>query len=147
MDVSRMLVAICGFALSVCLFFSIGALSSLRHAVAESHAVKEEAEEVVEKLENRLEELEQTTTQPEALPTIKEDPKDDTVIKEEPALEEYRICAVNQVIGVYNENGDLLRLLDIPIDHLPRADREMLQVGIKADSWQAVETFLQDYEG
>ena len=137
MDVSRMLVAICGFALSVCLFFSIGALSSLRHAVAESHAVKEEAEEVVERLEDRLEELEES---------VQADKEDLPTVKEEPLSCEYRICSVNQIIGVYNENGELLRLVDVPIDNLPAADREKLSAGIKTDSWQAVESFLQDYE-
>lgn len=138
MDASRILITICGFALSVCLFFSIGALSSLRHAIAESHAVKEEAEELVDKLENRLEVPEQAGTEEkqESLPTV----------KEEPTKQEYRICAVDRVIGVYNENGELLRILDVPIDSLPNADRELLQTGIQADSWQAVESYLQDYE-
>ncbi len=138
MDASRILITICGFALSVCLFFSIGALSSLRHAIAESHAVKKEAEELVDKLENRLEVPEQAGTEDkqESLPTV----------KEEPTKQEYRICAVDRVIGVYNENGELLRILDIPIDSLPSSDRKMLQTGIQADSWQAVESYLQDYE-
>ncbi|MBQ9805618.1 MAG: hypothetical protein IJW49_03820 [Clostridia bacterium] len=138
MDASRILITICGFALSVCLFFSIGALSSLRHAVAESHAVKKEAEELVDKIEDRLAVPKQeiTDSDTDTVPTVKDEKND----------REYRICAVDRIIGVYNECGDLLRILDVPIDSLPSTDREKLQAGIKADSWQEVESLLQDYE-
>jgi len=135
MDVSRMIVAICGFALSVCLFFSIGALSCLRHAMAESNEIQEEAEGLIERLDNRLDELESIQTDTQPLPTVKEEP-----------AESYLVCSVNRMVGVYNGNGSLLRVLDVSIDTLPRSERDRLQEGIRASSWQEVELLLQDYD-
>ena len=135
MDVSRMIVAICGFALSVCLFFSIGALSSLRHAMAENNNIQEEAEELIERLDTRLDELDSIQTDTQPLPTAKEE-----------AEESYLICSVNRIIGVYNEKGDLLRVMDVSTDSLPQAERERLKEGIHADSWDEVELILQDYD-
>ena len=136
MDASRILVMVCGFALSVSLFFSVGALTSLRHAVSENSALQEEAEELVDKLDSCLEELDsvQTNTEP------------DSSLKEEKNEDRFLICSVNRVIGVYNESGDLLRVLDVSVDSLPKLERERLEVGVHADSWQAVETFLEDYD-
>ena len=135
MDVSRMIIAICGFALSVCLFLSIGALSGLRHAMAQSNQMQEEAEELIERLDDRLQEL-------DSIPTdLQPAPSEET--KEE---QEYLISSVNRMIGVYSKNGTLLRILDVSIDSLPKTERERLQTGILAASWQEVETLLADYE-
>ena len=134
MDVSRILIAICGFALSVCLFFSIGALSSLRRAIAQGHAAQEEAEDLIDRLDDRLEELESIPTDIEPLPNEEEEKK------------HFMVATVNRMIGVYNSQGELLRIVDVSIDTLPKAERERLQEGISASSWQEVEALLQDYD-
>lgn len=133
MDVSRILIAMCGFGLSVCLFFSIGALSGLHRAAIKSNAIQEEAEELIDRLDERLDEL-------ESIPT------DTPPITSQEKEERFMISAVNRMIGVYGNNGDLLRIVDVSIDTLPKSERDRLQKGLFVDSWQEVETILQNYD-
>lgn len=133
MDVSRILIAMCGFGLSVCLFFSIGALSGLHRTAIKSNAIQEEAEELIDRLDERLDEL-------ESIPT------DTPPILSQEKEERFMISAVNRMIGVYGNNGDLLRIVDVSIDTLPKSERERLQKGLFVNSWQEVETILQNYD-
>lgn len=52
----------------------------------------------------------------------------------------------NGKIGVYTEAGYLIRLLDVDVATLPRADREQLSEGICVNSWRELIALIEDYE-
>ncbi len=59
---------------------------------------------------------------------------------EDPAVQEtvqqYVITEYRGIIGVYDQDGALLRTVNVAVDTLPEADRAALEVGIYANSWQ-----------
>jgi len=132
MDIAKMLVAICGFSLAVCLICSIGAFSTLRRAIAESRPFQEQSQGVVELPSDVEAPLENGSA---SLPTLE---------NTEQICERYVIRATNQTVSVYNQDGDLLRMVPIFVDHLPKRDREQLLEGLEVGTWQEVEALLED---
>ena len=51
------------------------------------------------------------------------------------------------VIGVYDENGQLLETLDTPIYALPLGDRAMLEVGIAVTGREELSDLIEDFGG
>lgn len=136
MDTSKALTFLSALILAVCLVLSITALTSLRHAVDESAELQEE----VVRLRNELADCvdvwkESSPEEGSSLPTVgSATPK--------PI---YSMLAVSDQIAIYAEDGTLIRMLDVNVEHLPVADREALQNGIQMHGWQAVQSRIADY--
>ena len=48
-------------------------------------------------------------------------------------------------IGVYTEDGFLIRTIDVSIDTLPQSDREALKTGITINSWRELIALIEDF--
>lgn len=136
MDIPKILTVICGFLLIVCLVFSITALTSLRHAIDETDALKTSANAILRRLDGYVETLENPQTE-DSIPTVA--PEDGH------AKSGYCIRTVGKKIGIYTADGALIQLLDVNPDTLPTAEREALQNGITVHSWQEMLSLLADY--
>lgn len=140
MDISKIWTAICGLTLAVCLTLSITTLTVLRNAVKENDAIQRQAQSLMDELNDCVEVLNQTQTNAEdSLPTS----ADTETVK--PVTDAFVVREVNGKIGVYTEDGYLIRLLEVSVDMLPAADRELLQKGIRVESWKELISLMQDY--
>ena len=50
-------------------------------------------------------------------------------------------------IGVYTDEGYLIRTLEVNVATLPESDRERLSVGIAVNSWRELISLIEDFEG
>lgn len=57
----------------------------------------------------------------------------------------YRVAAYEGIIGVFDESGRLLRTVNVRLDTLPSVDQDALTVGIIANSWQELQTLVEQY--
>ena len=48
-------------------------------------------------------------------------------------------------IGIFSEDGVLLRVVDVYTKTLPRADRSLLREGIAVSSWQDLYALMEDF--
>lgn len=138
MDISKVFTAICGLMLAVCLTLSITALTTLRTAIKESDATQRQAEALADELRECVEMLDRQS-ETDSLPTSAT-PESDTVKSTAFVLRE-----AGGVIGVYTDDGYLIRLTEVRVDHLPEQDRQRLHDGIRSESWKDILSLLQDY--
>jgi len=138
MDASKILMTICAIVLSITLLLSILALSSLRNAVDESDAMRQEAAVLVDKLVEHLDDAEAEENETNA-PNSTEEPT------QNPTEERFWIRAVNDQIGIFTEDGALIHVLDVLLDSMPAKTREDLKKGISVGSMQELINRLQDY--
>ncbi|MBQ7379936.1 MAG: hypothetical protein IJW70_09720 [Clostridia bacterium] len=59
----------------------------------------------------------------------------------------FTVRKVDGRIGIYDANGVLLRTLNVSVATLPRADRELLEVGIVLCSQEELDALIEDYSG
>ena len=117
--------------------FAITALTSLRNAVAETGQVREEAQAMLEELDDRL----------RAQPTGSVDnPEPDDARQVGILYDQFCVRESGGLVAVYTASGELVRRTDIPVSALPKSDREALQEGIRFTSWKEVLSLLQDWE-
>lgn len=138
MDASRILMTICTIVLSITLILSILALSSLRNAVDESDAMRQEAAVLVDKLVEHLDDAESNGIETNT-PNPNEEPS------QNPTEEKFLIRAINDKIGVFTEDGALIHVLDVLLDSMPAKTREDLKKGVSVGSMQELINRLQDY--
>ena len=136
MDIPKILTAICGFLLIVCLVLSVTALTSLRHAIDETDALKTSASAILRRLNGYVETLENTEDE-DSIPTVAPD--------DGHAKNGYCIRSVGKKIGIYTADGALIQLIDVDAATLPPAEREALKDGITVHSWQEMLALLTDY--
>ena len=142
MDASKAISMICAGILIVCLFFCVTALTSLRNAVDENEAWQEEAQGLVQMLNECVESLQvqvgDTSPPPENEPIVDVNAT---------AQEGYCLREINGKIGAYTEDGALIKTFDVAVATLPSSERELLCRGIDLDTWQQVCSLVQDYGG
>lgn len=59
----------------------------------------------------------------------------------------YMIKETGGVIGIYDENGTLIRKINVPVITLPKAEQIKLLSGIKIGSESELYGLIEDYEG
>lgn len=140
MFVSKILNILCAFLLMVCLCISVTTLCSLRNALDEHQQLRENAEQL-------LRELDQSVL---VMNAIADPPAEEPNVPQEPLTDEtqehtvYRIRSVGQSIGVYAEDGTLLRVLDVNPKTLPMDIQQILHEGMTISSREELLGFLQD---
>ncbi len=140
MDVSKVFTVLCAFLLIICLTLSITSLVVLRNAVDENEEWQNRAEILVGNLEAFTEEREQTF------------PETDTGDLEAPSLDAdilyHRFCMreADGKIGIYSDDGYLIRMIDVQVKTLPLSDQEELSRGIYVNSWRELISLIRDYE-
>ena len=142
MDTSKIFTVLCGFLLLICLTLSITTLVVLRNAVDETNAWQTQAEALVDELGGCVATLNDSQWTDGSV-SASTNPSDS---ESETQAEAYWIRETNGKIGIYTDDGYLVQLTDIVINTLPAADRQAIESGICADSWQAVIRLMQSYE-
>ena len=137
MNTAKIFAAVCALILAVCLTLSITALTALRNAVDESKQAQQEAECLMEELNESLGRLEiavdKETDATSELPVNAEEPQT------------YVIRSCNGKIAIYTSSGSMLDWIDVHVDLLPKSDQEALATGIEVDSLEALWSLLMDY--
>lgn len=141
MDATKIFTVLCAFLLIICLTLSITSLVVMRHAVSESEAWLDRAEIMVGKFDTA--ESEPTEKSDTTAPVTDTDPPDAGV-----DVLYHRFCLreVNGKIGVYTEEGYLVRMLDVAIKTLSERDQAALAGGIWVNSWRELIERIEDYE-
>ena len=138
MDTSKILLILCCFVLTVCLTLSISTLVVLRNAIEEHGAVQKHAQGIVETLDACVNDLNELTTKDPSISASADPDKDSSKLS-------FVLRETDGKIGVYSSAGDLLKLLSLSVDCLPKADRDALQKGITVNSWRELIAWIQDY--
>ena len=84
------------------------------------------------------------------IPIISEDVSDatsDTEIESETQQAEYLVKSYEGKIGIFTDNGTLIRVIDVYIKTLPKADRRLLEKGFNVTCEAELRAILQDYTG
>ena len=139
-DISKILTIVCACILLVCLVLSITSLTVLRNAVSENAALKKSTDALVDDLRACVAEIHTDEQESEQSPAEKE-----PAATTDTAPEAFCVKEANGKIGVFTADGYLVRWLEVSIDDLPPADRELLRVGIVVGSWRELITLIQDY--
>lgn len=139
MDTSRIFSILCAFLLLITLTLSITTLVVLRNAVAESEATLGAADALINELDVAVGVLKEesifTSTDTEA-------PSVDADI----LFQRFCMKETNGRIGIYTEDGYLVRIIDVDVTLLPKQEQITLQEGITVNSWRELVDLIQDYE-
>ena len=84
------------------------------------------------------------------IPIISEDFSETTTEAEsstETQKTEYLIKSHEGKIGIFNESGTLVRMIDVYIKTLPKADQRLLEKGFSVTDEAELRAILQDYTG
>lgn len=139
MDTTRVFSILCALLLLITLTLSITTLVVLRNAVSESQAALQAAGGLIEELDV-------------AVGVLKEESIFVSTEEEEPSTEadvlyqKFCMKETNGRIGVYSEEGFLIRIIDANVELLPERERNALREGITVNSWRELAALIQDYE-
>lgn len=142
MDRAKLFTYLSILLLLVCLALCLTSVIVLRNAVAEGQAWQKKAELLAEELDACIDVLNpiiETETSPNE---ENEPPTTDADI----LCQRFLVRESNGKIGVYSEDGYLVRIIDCNVDMLPKREREALKNGITIDSWSELVEYLQNYE-
>ncbi len=140
MDITRLLTILAAFLLLICLTLSITTLTVLRNTIDETDAWQAKAADLSARLDASLAVLEgidisiSTSTIPE---------ESDTEV--DILYNRFCVKETDGKIGIYSEEGYLVRLLDTDVRTLPATEREALSRGITVSSWGELLELIQDY--
>jgi len=140
MDVSKVFALLCSFLLVICLCLSITTVALLHNTAHQNEVWQSHADELSDRLEDFSEE--RTEAAPEADVNTEASPSVDADVLYQ------RLCMreVGGKIGIYSEDGYLIRMIDVQVKTLPQKDREELSRGIYVNSWRELASLIQDYE-
>ena len=141
MDTSKILMLLCCFILIVCLTLCISTLVVLRNAIDEHGTVQQHAQGLVDSLDECVSDLNDVITKEDSISASADANKNSA------AQLNFLLRETDGRVGIYSADGVLLKLLDVPVNHLPKADREALAKGISVSSWQELIAIVQDYTG
>lgn len=139
MDTSRIFSLISAFLLLITLTLSITTLVVLRNAIAESEEVLGAAEDLIGELDMAVGALKEESIYTS---TDTVDPSVDADV----LYQRFCMKETNGKIGVYTEDGYLVRIIDVNVTLLPKKERTALQEGITVNSWRELAELIQDYE-
>ncbi len=127
--------------LLICLSLCLTSVIVLRNAVAEGQAWQKKAEALAVELNDCIAVL-NPNIESEAPPDEEEPPTTDADI----LCQRFLVRENGGRIGVFTEDGYLVRMIDCKVEMLPKREREALKNGISIDSWSELVEYLQNYE-
>ncbi len=142
MDTSKVMLALTGLILLVCLVLSITALSTLRHAVSENEALQNDMEELAAELDGCVDALGKL---PDASPAATAEQTKEVITDATVTSSSFCMRTVGDRIGIYTKDGYLIKFLETDPRTLPQSERELLQKGIFVSSWGELLALLEDY--
>lgn len=141
MDKAKWTVILFGIVFSICTLLSLFSFllvySTARQCELQAQGVEEWKQSVHEQID-RMEAL-IVSNQEELCP-------DDECVESDVLYERFCVREENGKIGVYTEEGYLIRSLSVNVQTLPEADRAALKNGIEIHSWRELIALIQDYE-
>ncbi len=144
MNFSKLTSILCCFLLLVSLTFSVTALSALRTAVEESRQRDALASQLLARLEEVVAVMAPADTEPD-LPVSSVTPDKDEE-NANPMSREFCIRTEGERIGIYTEEGYLIRFLDAELSLLPLSEQEALREGISVSTYRELIERIQSYE-
>ena len=143
MDTTKLFTILCAFLLLISLVLSITTLVIMRHALDETAAWQKEASAVVGSLST--------------LGSILKDPPSTDVSEDPPPNEEpsadvnilynrFLLKETDGRVGVYSEDGYLIRTIDVQVSTLPKEARDALKKGMVFNSWRELIALIENYE-
>lgn len=147
MDRTKWLLAICAFIMGVSLFFSAGSFILLLNMERETERYEDVSEEMWEEVGDDVTLVKQTLAsileKVESLKSSNQSPTDT-----ETGVLFDRLCIRESggKIGVFTEDGILIRTIDVNVHTLPDSDRQALSEGITINSWRELIDLIEDFE-
>ncbi|MBR2721933.1 MAG: hypothetical protein IKB75_04055 [Clostridia bacterium] len=139
MDVPKILIALCGLILLICLTLSITTLSSLRNAIAENGLIVEEAEELIDQLDGYVDVFSQAAKDEADLENA------DILVDATQKESQFMIKEINGKIAIYTAQGQFLFESDTHVSTLPAKEREEIRQGILCSTLEELLLRMQDY--
>ncbi len=146
MDTAKIWTVLCAFLLLICLTLSITSVVVLRNALAENDAWQTRAQALTEDLVACLSRLEED---PDSIPVdtpLDDGGSGDADMDADILYNRFCLRETGGKIGIYNDEGYLVRLLDTDVQTLPPSEREALQNGFCVNSWEELLEWIQNYE-
>ena len=146
MDKTKWLLIACTLVMTASLLFSAASVTLLLNMEREMEDYEEEIEETIASVSGDVSSVKQSLAS--ILTAIEEFRSNDQNQPETEAGVLFdRLCirASDGKIGVYTEDGFLIRTIDVSIDTLPESDREALKTGITINSWRELIALIEDF--
>ena len=146
MDKTKWLLVVCSLIMAASLFFSAASVVLLLKMEREMEEYEEEFEQTLKSINADVKSAKQTLasilTKVEAFQsTDQNDANTETGV----LFERLCIREADGKIGVFTEDGFLIRTIDVIIQTLPEADREALSQGITVNSWRELISLIEDF--
>lgn len=144
MDISRVFTLLCAILLVLTLVLSITSLLVLKGTVEESEKWQLHAQALLGDIEVFAESntSERDTHTEASKPSQSEPPSTDADV----LYNKFYIRETNDKIGIYCDDGQLIRTLDVNVKTLSEKDQTRLKQGIRVNSWSELVSLIQDYE-
>ena len=123
------------------LFMTTVSLLALQDLTENSQRQKEDLREMAEDFKACIKDMELSAEADGSMSTV----TDTMGSVSEPQSASFYAKTVNGRIGIYTEDGYLVRLLELNVATLPDGERAALEKGIFKDSWEELLALLQDY--
>ncbi len=138
MDTTKIFTILCAFLLLICLVLTLTTLVIMRQALDKSMAFQSQAAALVRAW---FPTQEPTDKAPDGSADPPANDMAADVLYNRFTLKEH-----NGKVGVYSEEGYLIRTFDISVSTLPREAREALESGVTFHSWRELIELIEDYE-
>ncbi|MBE6589507.1 MAG: hypothetical protein E7643_04945 [Ruminococcaceae bacterium] len=144
MDISKLFTLLCAFLLIICLILSVTSVLVLKNAVTESEKWQMRAQALLVSIESLKVEggIPEKNTDTSDIPVQNEQPSTDADI----LYNKFYVREVGGKIGIYCDEGQLIRTLEVSVETLPLKDQTALKKGIRINSWSELISLIQDYE-
>lgn len=139
MDTTKLFTILCAFLLLICLILSITSLIIIGHVLNETDAWQERAAVLVDTIDRRIAQFGNGNDLPASTETEPD-------VEADILYNRFTLKETNGKVGVYSEEGYLIRTFNIKVTTLPREARDALSKGITFNSWRELIALIEDYE-
>ena len=139
MDATKIFCVLCAFLLIICISLSIASVVVLEQFSTENQKWQSLATALLDNQYTIASDLSDKEKNP-PLESAEETIDADVLYN--------RLCVreINGKIGVYSEDGYLIRTVNVATKTLPTREQEALKRGIYVNSWKELLSLIQDYE-
>lgn len=145
---------IIGVAIGMCvsLLLSILSILMILSMAKSTHRAQVKADAVMADVWARMDSIDRSTASITDRITCtdceeREETTDDATTDADVLYDVFSIREVNGQIGIFTDEGYLIRTLPVDIRTLPTVDREALASGITVNSWRELIAMIEDFEG
>lgn len=142
MDIPKVFTLLCAFMLIICIVLTVTCAMILKNTVEETEKWQLRTQNILDSVEvfqNNNALNGDTQTEP---PTKEDCPSTEADI----LYNKFYIREENGKIAIYCDEGQLIRVLDVPVKLLSSKDQKKLREGIRVNSWNELIALIQDYE-